>query len=162
MLILFLTLFFLVKLIEIVIKIFWKRKINELIKVINTKEDLLYLNFKEYMAVIVEVLKRSGYKVEPTDGCGIEGSGLKLNNIQYAEVWKHGIQQIIDVELAMNLHRCMRDNSIYRGMIITLGDFKPCTRLYCHKNVIECINGDQLLAMCKAVRNTKATLQPAK
>lgn len=162
MLILFLTLLILVKLTEITIRLFHKRKITELLKVINTKEDLLYLKFKDYMAVIVEVLKRSGYKVKPTDACGIEGSGLKLNNIQFTEVWKHGLQQIVDVELAMNLSRCMHDNSIYRGMIITLGDFKPCTKTYCHKNVIECINGDQLLAMCKAVQNTKVALEPAK
>ncbi len=162
MLTLFLTLFILVKLTEITNKLIYKRKITELIKVINTKEDLLYLNFKDYMAVIIEVLKRSGYKVNPTTACGIDGSGLKLNNIQFTEVWKHGLQQIVDVELAMNLSKCMHDNSVYRGMIITLGDFKPCTRLYCHKNVIECINGDQLLAMCKAVRNTKVALEPAK
>lgn len=162
MLILFLTLLILVKLTEIANKLIYKRKITELIKVIKSKEDLLYLNFKDYMAVIVEVLKRSGYKVKPTDACGIEGSGLKLNNIQYAEVWKHGLQQIVDVELAMNLSRCMRDNSVHRGMIITLGDFKPCTRIYCHRNVIECINGDQLLAMCKAVQNPKVALEPAK
>lgn len=162
MLILFLTLLILVKLTEITIKLFHKRKITELLKVIDCKEDLLYLNFKDYMAVVVEVLKRSGYKIKPTAACGIDGSGLKLNNIQFAEVWKHGLQQVVDVELAMSLSRCMHDNSIYRGMIITLGDFKPCARLYCHKNVIECINGDQLLSMCKAVRNTKVALEPAK
>jgi restriction system protein len=140
----------------------YKRKINELLKDINSKEDLLFLNFKDYMSIIIEVLKRSGYKVKQTAACGIDGSGLKLNDIQYTEIWKHGLQQIVDVELAMNLAKCMRINSIYRGMLITLGDFKLSTRVYCHQNVIECINGDQLLSMCKAVQGAKAVLEPAK
>ncbi len=140
----------------------YKRKINELLKVINSKEDLLYLNFRDYMSIIVVVLKRNGYKIKSTRDCGIDGSGLILNNIQFAEIWKHGLNQIIDVELAMNLAKCMQKNSVYRGMIITLGDFKPCTKAFCHRNVIECINGDQLLNMCKAVQKTKVILQPAK
>ncbi len=140
----------------------YKRKINELLKVINSKEDLLYLNFRDYMSIIVEVLKRKGYKIKSTRDCGIDGSGLILNNIQFAEIWKHGLNQIIDVELAMSLATCMQRNSVYRGMIITLGDFKPSTKVFCHKNVIECINGDQLLNMCKAVQKTKVILQTAK
>ncbi len=140
----------------------YKRKINELLKVINSKEDLLYLNFRDYMSIIVVVLKRNGYKIKSTRDCGIDGSGLILNNIQFAEIWKHGLNQIIDVELAMNLAKCMQRNSVYRGMIITLGDFKQCTKAFCHRNVIECINGDQLLNMCKAVQKTKVILQPAK
>lgn len=162
MLLLFITLFTLIKLTELTYKIFYKRKISQIIRVINTKEDLLYLNFKDYMSVIMEVLKRMGYKVKPTVACGVDGSGLILNKMQFSEVWKHGLQQIVDVELAMNLAKCMSDNSIYRGMLITLGDFKPCTRLYCHRNVIECINGDQLLDMCKSVQNAKVALEPAK
>ncbi len=160
MLLLFLFLLILLKLVELISKLVYKRKIHELLKVINTKEDLLYLNFKDYLAVIVEVLRRSGYKVKSTDACGIDGSGLKLNGIQFAEVWKHGLQQIVDVELAMNFAKCMHNNSIYRGMLITLGQFKPSTRAYCHKNVIECINGDQLLDMCKAVQAPKEALAP--
>ncbi len=140
----------------------YKRKINDLLKVISSKEDLLYLNFRDYMSVIIEVLKRNGYKIKSTRDCGIDGSGLMLNSIQFAEIWKHGLNQIIDVELAMNLAKCMQKNSVYRGMLITLGDFKPCTKAFCHRNVIECINGDQLLNMCKAVQKTKAILQPAK
>ncbi|EMS69215.1 restriction endonuclease [Ruminiclostridium cellobioparum] len=162
MLLLFITLLVLIKLAELTYRVFYKRKINQILKVINTKEDLLYLNFKDYMSVIMEVLKRLGYRVKPTAACGIDGSGLLLNNIQFTEVWKHGLQQVIDVELAMNLFKCMSDNSIYRGMLITLGDFKSCTKVYCHKNVIECINGDQLLDMCKSVQNAKIVLEPAK
>ncbi len=162
MLLLLITLLALIKLTELTYRIFYKRKINQILKVINTKEDLLYLNFKDYMSVIVEVLKRLGYKVKPTEACGIDGSGLLLNNVHFTEVWKHGLQQVVDVELAMNLFKCMSDNSIYRGMLITLGDFKPCTKVYCHKNVIECINGDQLLDMCKSVQNAKVVFEPAK
>ncbi len=162
MLIILLILVIVFKICFIIKDLLYKRKINELLKDINSKEDLLFLTFKDYMSVIVEVLKRSGYKVKQTDACGIDGSGLELNNIQYTEIWKHGLQQIIDVELAMNLAKCMRVNSIYRGMLITLGDFKPCTRVFCHQNVIECINGDQLLSMCKAVQGEKAVLEPAK
>lgn len=165
MLILFL--FFLL-MILIIFKIFiiikgliYKRKINELLKIINSKEDLLYLNFKDYMSIIVEVLKRYGYNVTPTDACGVDGSGYKLNKTLFTEIWKHGLHQVVDVELAMNLAKCMQINSIYRGMLITLGDFKPCTKNFCHKNVIECINGDQLLDMCKSVQKIKGQLLSA-
>lgn len=140
----------------------YKKKINQLIKVIDSKEDLLYMNFKDYLSIIAEVLRRYGYQVKSTDACGIEGSGYKLNGIQFTEIWKHGLHYAVDVEVAMNLAKCMQINSVYRGMLITLGDFKPCTRIFCHKNVIECINGDQLLNMCKTVQNPKAVLEPAK
>lgn len=162
MLLFLIILLLLIKLCELANKLLYKRKINKILRDINTKQDLLYLNFKDYMSVISEVLKRMGYAVRLTEACGIEGSGLTLNNIQFAEVWKHGIQQSVDVELAMNLSKCMKNSSIHRGMLITLGDFKPCTLVYCHTNVIDCINGDRLLAMCKSIQNTKVTLEPAK
>lgn len=133
----------------------YRKKINDLLKTINTKEDLLYLRFKDFVYIIAMVLHRSGYTVEFTDKCGLDGGGLKLNGIQFAEIWKHGLNQKVDVELAMNLAKCMQTNSVYRGMIVTLGAFKPATKGFCHSNVIECIDGDQLLNMCKAVRNTK-------
>jgi len=150
------------KLTELFRQLLYKRKICELVNCINSKEDLLYLSFKDYISVIVEVLKRSGNKVRFTDSCGVEGSGLALNNVQFAEIWKHGLQQMVDIELAMNLSKCMRDNSIYRGMLITLGDFKTCTKIYCHKNVIECINGDRLLTLLKEVQDKNAILEPVK
>lgn len=164
---LFILLFYLTAIILleifIVIKQGWyKIKISKLVKVIHTKEDLQYLRLEDFIAVVAEVLKRSGYTVKYTDACGVDGSGFKLNGIQLTEIWKHGIQQIVDVELAMNLAKCMQTNSIFRGMIITLGDFKPCTRIFCRKNVIECINGDQLLNMFKAVQHPNTMLEPAK
>lgn len=135
---------------------------NKLLDAINVKEDLLYLRFKDYMYIISEVLRRKGYTVKSTTNCGIDGSGLKLDSILYAEIWKHGLNQVVEVELAMNLVKCMQSNSIYRGMLITLGDFKLNTKTFCHKNVIECINGDQLLIMCKEAQKAKAVLETAK
>lgn len=157
----YLTVFTLLQISISIREIFYKIKINRIIKVINTKEDLQNLNLKEYTSVVITVLRLSGYRVRDTAACGIDGSGFKLNGIQFTEIWKHGIHQIVDVELAMNLAKCMQVNSIYRGMIITLGDFKPCTRIFCQKNVIECINGDQLLNMLKEARNTNTVLGTA-
>jgi restriction system protein len=150
------------KIFSIIYHILYKIKINNLLESISTKEDLLYMHFKDFQHMTVEVLKRKGYKVDFTNKCGIDGSGLKLNDLQYAEVWKHGLNQVVEVELARNLAKCMQVNSIFRGMLITLGDFKHTTRTYCHKNVIECINGDQLLKMCKEVQRGKVVLEPAK
>jgi restriction system protein len=152
----------LIRIFIIIKELLYKKKINELLKEIRSKEDLLYLNFNDYKSLIIEVLKRYGYKVKSTDACGIDGSGLKLNNTHFAEIWKHGLQQQVDVELAMNFAKCMQRNSIYRGMLITLGDFKLCTKIYCKKNVIECINGDQLLGMFKAVQHAEVILETAK
>ena len=56
---------------------------------------------------------------------------------------------MIEIEQAKKLIKHMQDNEIYRGMIITLGDFKANTRNFCHMNVITCVNGNQLLQMLK-------------
>ncbi|MDO8609279.1 MAG: restriction endonuclease [bacterium] len=135
--------------------ILYKIKISNLLESINTKEDLLYFCFKDFQNVTAKVLKRKGYNIKFTNKCGEEGNGLILNNIQYAEVWKHSLNHIVDVEAAMKLAKCMQSNSIYRGMLITLGDFKQNTIMFSHKNVIECINGEQLLEMCKEVQKRK-------
>jgi restriction system protein len=140
-------------------RLYNKIKTDNLLEHINSREELLYLHFKDFLQVIIEVLKRKGYKVRITDKCGEEGNGLILNGRQYVEVWKHSINQIVDVEAAMKLARCMQVNSTHRGMLITLGDFKQNTRVYCHKNVIECINGEQLLEMCKEVQTRKGVLE---
>lgn len=161
MLLLLLMLYISFKILSGIKEVLYKRKINFLLEEINTKEDLLYLNFKDYMAIILEILRRQGNSIKATDACGVDGSGFSLNHKQFGEIWKHGLKQIVDVELAMNLAKCMQNNSIYRGMIITLGDFKPSTKAFCHKNVIECINGDQLLDMCKAVQGSKSRLLSA-
>lgn len=139
--------------------VFHKIKNNKLLESINGKEDLLYMNFNDYLNVVTEVLRRKGCDIKDTDRCGEEGNGLLLNNLQYAEIWKHGMNKMIDVETAMNLAKCMQVNSIYKGMLVTLGDFKHNTKIFCHKNVIECINGDRLLEMCKEVQKRKEVLE---
>lgn len=136
----------------IIQRIIYKIKINRLLESINTKEDLLHMPFKDFFHVIAEVFKRKGYTVQFTDKCGEERNGLILNDIQYVEMWKHSLTQLVEMEAAMKLANCMQRNSIYRGMLITLGDYKQNAKLFCHKNVIEYINGDQILEMCKGVQ----------
>ena len=139
--------------------ILFKIKVNRILESINTREDLQYIKFVVFLHLAAEVFKRKGYKVKITDKCGEEGNGLILNDIQYVEIWKYGLNHAVDCEAAMKLAKCMRSNSIYRGILITLGDFKHNTKLFCHKNVIECITGEQLLAMIKEVQKKKEVLQ---
>lgn len=163
MLILYLMLFLvsmiIYKLFNITWTLLYKIKINNILESINTKEDLLYTHYKDFINVIAEILKRKGYKVKITDKCGEEGYGLILDNLQYVDLSKHGLSHIVEVETAMKFAKCMCSNSIFRGMLITLGDFKQNTRLFCHKNVIQCINGDQLLAICKEVQKKREVLR---
>ena len=158
-LLLILVCMILCKLIDTILYILYKIKINNLLENISTKEDLFDTRCKDFINVIAEVFKRKGYKVEITDKCGEDGQGLVLDNLQYVDLTKHGLRHIVDVERAMKLAKCMSSNSIFRGTLITLGDFKQNTRKFCHKNVIKCINGDQLLAMCKEVQKKKEVLQ---
>ncbi|NJD01595.1 MAG: restriction endonuclease [Ruminiclostridium sp.] len=136
-----------------------KIKINVLLEKIKAKEDLEYIKFMDFLKMIAEVFKRKGYKVGITNKCGEEGNGLILNSMQYVEIWNRGFSHAVDCEAAMKLAKCMRSNSIYRGMLITLGDFKHNTKTFCHMNVIECINGEQLLSMIKDVQKKKEVLQ---
>lgn len=138
---------------------YFKIKINRLLEDINTIEDLQYIPFKVFLPLISEVFKRKGYSVKITNKCGEEGNGLILDNMKFVEFWRRALNHEVDCEAAMKLAKCMQTNSIYRGMIITLGDFKQNTRMFCHKNVIECINGQQLLSMFKEVRKKKEVLQ---
>ncbi|OGO80469.1 MAG: hypothetical protein A2Y21_11300 [Clostridiales bacterium GWC2_40_7] len=143
----------------IICYVYGKIRINGLLETINTIEDLEYIRFMDFLKLTAEVYKRKGYTVRVTDKCGEEGNGLILNDKQYVEIWKHGLNHAVDCEAAMKLAKCMRSNSIYRGILITLGDFKQNTRMYCHKNVIECINGEQLISMFKEVQKKKEVLQ---
>ena len=162
-----LILFFLLLIIEIFIynlfliiySVYYKIKINNLLENINSKEDLLYMHSMDFLNVIAEVFKRKGNKVKITDKCGEYGNGLIINDIKYAEIWKHGINHRVDVEAGIKLAHCMQVNSIYRGILVTLGDYKYNTAEFCHKNVIECINGEQLLEMCKEVQKRREVLQ---
>lgn len=139
-----------------VIAVYNKIKINTLLEKINSTEDLEYLRFTDLKKLTAEVFRRKGNRVRITDKCGEDENGMLLNDIQFVEIWKHSRHHEVDCEAAMKLAKCMRSNSIYRGMLITLGDFKSNTRLFCHKNVIECINGEQLLAMFKDVQKKRA------
>lgn len=139
--------------------VFYKFKINNLLESINTKEDLLYMRSMDFQNVIAEVFKRKGNKVKITDKCGEYGNGFIINDLKYAEIWKHAINHTIDVEAGMKLAHLMQINSISRGILITLGDYKQSTKKFCHKSVIECINGDQLLEMCKEVQKRREVLQ---
>ncbi|HHV99182.1 MAG TPA: hypothetical protein GXX36_06375 [Clostridiaceae bacterium] len=134
-------------------------KINNLLESINDKDDLSQIGFGDFVYLMMEVFRRKGYKVKMTDKCGEENNGLILNNLQYVEVIKFPLNKRIEVETAMKLARCMQLNSIYRGMIVTLGDFKQNTRSFCHKYVIECINGDKVLEMCKEVQKRRPVLE---
>lgn len=146
-------------LIGIMYRIIHRTKINNLLERVCTEEDLMYIRFEDFLSIAAEMFKRKGYKVQLTDKCGEDGNGLVLNDILYAEVWRHGLNRPVEVETAMKLARCMHTNSIYRGMLITLGYFKQNTKMFCHKNVIECVDGKQFLAMCRDVQRRKPALQ---
>jgi len=144
---------------KIAMQIAYNIKINNILEGINGKDDLIEVGFRDFVYLMMEVFRRKGYKVRMTDKCGEESNGLILNNLQYVEVIKFPFDKNIEVETAMKLAKCMQLNSIYRGMIITLGDFKHNTRSFCHKNVIECINGDKVLEMCKEVQKRRPVLE---
>ena len=162
---LFITLLFLIMMVilqsilKIAMQIAYNIKINNILEGINGKDDLIEVGFRDFVYLMMEVFRRKGYKVRMTDKCGEESNGLILNNLQYVEVIKFPFDKNIEVETAMKLAKCMQLNSIYRGMIITLGDFKQNTRSFCHKNVIECINGDKVLEICKEVQKRKPVLE---
>ena len=75
-----------------------------------------------------------------------------LNDVIFVELWKNAPGHLIEIETAIKLAYCMRRASVYRGMLVTLGDFKRNTRLFCHKYVIQCVNGDQLVEMLREVQ----------
>lgn len=136
----------------------YKVKINRLLDNIHTKEDLLYMNTKDFENVIAEMFRRKGNKVKLSDRFADGGNGIILNDIQYVQVKKYPYHHLIEIEHAKKLSRFMQIESIYRGKIITLGDFKENTKKYCHKSVIECINGDRLLTMCQEVHGANLSL----
>ncbi|HHV59359.1 MAG TPA: restriction endonuclease [Clostridiaceae bacterium] len=145
--------------ISLVASIAYRIKIRNLLDGISSKDDLLYMNTKDFINVIAEAFRRKGHKVEFTDRCGEEGNGIIIDDKIFAVVWKHAYKRQVEIEDAMKFARCMQNNSIYRGMLITLGDYKTNTRLFCFKNVISCINGDQLLEICKEVQMRRRPLE---
>lgn len=163
MLILFLLQFLFVilvyRLFLIIHYVYYKVKINNLLENINSREDLVYMRSIDFQNVIAEVFRRKGDKVKITNKCGEYGNGLIINDIKMVEMWKHSLSHMVDVESGMKLAHFMQINSISRGIIITLGDYKQSTKKFCNKNVIECINGEELIKMCKEVQKGKGVLR---
>jgi len=132
---------------------FLMARVNRFIEIVEYKRDFLFLSHREFVMLVMEVLRRKGYRVRITDGCGEYENGLEINGLQYAEVFKTGLNEKIEVETAMKLAWCMRKNRIFRGLIVTLGDFKQNTRNFCHSHVISCMDGNKLLSLCREVRS---------
>ncbi len=134
--------------------IFHRIRIIRLFNDISCKHDLLYLRQQDFYDIIMESYRRTGHKIRTTDKCG-QQSGFVLDDNKFVEVWKTGLSQLIEAEAAMSFAKCMRSNNIYRGVLITLGDFKGTTLKFCKTNVIECINGDQLLNLIKEAQGIR-------
>ncbi|MCX7773565.1 MAG: restriction endonuclease [Clostridia bacterium] len=139
--------------------ILYKIKIHQLLESIETREDFLFMRYRDFINVVILIFKRKGMDVKVTPKCGEEENGLILDKRQFVELWKHNLGELVEIEGAKKLARCMRLNGIYRGMIVTLGDFKPNTRQYCHTYVIQCITGEQLVTMCKEVQRKRVVLE---
>ncbi len=152
-LIIMITWFF-IELASRIFHIMYLVRISLLVDEIHNKEDLLYLRMKDFKHVVAEIFKRKGYQVKISDHFGEGGAGIILDDLLYVQARKESYHHLMEIEQAKKLSRHMRENGIYRGMIITLGDFKNNTKNYCHTNVIACINGNQLLQMCKEVRGS--------
>ena len=127
-------------------------KIRGLLERVSTKEQLLRTGEKDILNMLALMFRKMGYKVEKTDLCGECLNGLILNDVIFVELWKNAPGHLIEIETAIKLAYCMRRASVYRGMLVTLGDFKRNTRLFCHKYVIQCVNGDQLVEMLREVQ----------
>lgn len=147
---------------RIVKKIMYSRKIKNLLLNIGTKEKLLYTGEKDLLNTLALLFCKKGYKVKITDLCGEYVNGLILNDVVFVELWKNSPGHLLEIETAVKLSRCMQKAGIYRGMLITTGDFKNNTKLYCHKYVIECINGDMLLDMFKEARECQVIVKAKK
>ncbi|NLW02342.1 MAG: hypothetical protein GX027_03650 [Clostridiaceae bacterium] len=132
---------------------FLRTRVSRFIEIVEYRQDFLFLSHREFVQLVVEVLRRKGYNVRLTNGCGEYENGLELNGLQYVEVFKTGLHDMIEVETAMKLAWCMRRNQVFRGLIVALGGFKHNTRYYCYNHVISCMDGNELLSLCREVRN---------
>ena len=133
-------------------KMLYNRKIKSLLASICTKKELLYTDDKDILNMLALFYTKKGYKVKTTDMCGEALNGLILDDLVFVELWKNSIDHKLEIETAIKFSRCMQEASIHRGKLVTIGDFKMNTKLYCNKYVIECINGDTLLDMLKELR----------
>lgn len=136
-----------------IIQIFYMVKISILVNRIESTDDLLYMKTRDFEHAVAEVFRRQGYRVRISDHFGEGGNGIILDDKYYVIARKDSLHSLVEIELAKKLAKHMRDNGIYRGMIITLGDFKSNTKNYCHINVIKCINGEELIKMFKSVQS---------
>ena len=125
---------------------------------ITCKQDLLYMHTRDFENVIAQMFRRHGNKVMFSDKFGDGDMGIILDDIKYVQVKKYPFHHLMEVEHAKKITKCMQTDDIYKGMIISLGDFKQNTRKFCHTHVIECIDGNKLLAMCKQVQVTDFSL----
>lgn len=139
--------------ISTILRIVYKIKISNLLDSISFKDELLEMKTRDLKNVIALAYMRKGFKVRIDDSKGEGESCLILDEIQYVQIKKYPFYNLLEVEEAKKLVKHMQDNSIYRGTIISLGDFKGNTKRFCFINVIKCINGDELLSMCKEVQN---------
>src|SRR5690554_3842126 len=80
--------------VRIVLYFYNKVRISMLIENNGTKRDILYLRFKDYMNLLMEVFKRKGYKVDATKKCGEYGNGMILDKKQFVEVLKCPITHV--------------------------------------------------------------------
>jgi len=131
-------------------------KISILVDNIGCMDDLLYMRVKDLEYAVAEVFRRKGFRIRMSDHFADGGNGIILDEIYYVIVRKDSFHGLVELEHAKKLAKHMRDNNIYRGMIITLSDFKANTKNYCHKNVIKCINGTELFQMIKSVQRLSA------
>ncbi len=133
-------------------------RISMLVDSIGHMEDLLFLSLQDFEYVIAEIFRRSGYKVKMSRHFADGGNGIILDDMHYVVARKDAFHHLIEIEQARKLVKHMQDNQIYRGMIITLGDFKQNTRNYCHMYVITCICGNQLMQMLKKAQSLKPVI----
>ncbi len=125
-----------------------KARADKYLNSIKSKQDLLFMHFKDLEHLVAEIFRRKGHCVKMTDKFGEGDNGLILDDMCYVMIKKHSLNKLVNVELARKLADHMYKDSIYKGMFISLGDFNNNTRNFCYKNVITCINGSQLLDMC--------------
>lgn len=145
-----------------IISLAYRIKISNFLETISSLEDFRYIGQKDFIATVLEIFKRKGYTVVPTTQCGEQSNGFIINGLQYAVILEPSLKMHVEIETAMKLSRCMSQNSIFRGILITAGDFKLNTLNYCHKNVIQCINGEKLLELVHEVQRNPSIYETGK
>ncbi len=112
----------------------------------------------DFENVIALMFKRRGSKVAFSDTFGDGDRGIIIDDMKYVQVKKYPFHHVMDIEHTKKFNKCMTSDGIYRGIMISLGGFKQNTQKFCHTHVIECIDGNTLLAMCKEVQTSQFSL----